>query len=101
VAKKALDAGGMIGINGNMTFKRSVAIQDACAAIPMDRILAETDCPYLAPVPKRGRRNEPSFVAYTVAKIAALHQIAAEEAARMTEANARRFFRLPPPVSGE
>ena len=45
VAKKALDAGGMIGINGNMTFKRSVAIQDACAAIPMDRILAETDCP--------------------------------------------------------
>lgn len=101
VAKKALDAGGMIGINGNITFKRSVAIQDACAAIPMDRILAETDCPYLAPVPKRGRRNEPSFVAYTVAKIAALHQIAAEEAARMTEANARRFFRLPPPVSGE
>lgn len=95
VARKALDAGGMIGINGNVTFRHSAVIQDSCRAVPLDRILAETDCPYLAPVPKRGKRNEPSFVSYTVAKIAELHGVLPEEAARMTEGNARRFFRIP------
>ncbi len=95
VAQKVLDTGGMIGINGNVTFKKSTLIQEACRYTPLSRILAETDCPYLAPVPKRGKRNEPSFVSFTTAKIAELHECKPEEAALETARNAVRFFRLP------
>lgn len=95
VARRVLDAGGMVGINGNVTFKRSTLIQESCRAVPLERILAETDCPYLAPVPRRGRRNEPSFVSFTVAKIAELHGCTVEEAASATTQNAIKFFRLP------
>ena len=95
VARKVLDCGGMIGINGNVTFKRSALIQEACRYTPLSRILAETDCPYLAPVPRRGRRNEPAFVSFTAAKIAQLHECAPEEAALETARNAVRFFHLP------
>ena len=95
VARKVLDWGGMIGINGNVTFKKSDDIRESCRIAPLSRLLAETDCPYLAPVPKRGKRNEPSFVSYTVAKIAELHGCSAEEAALATARNAEQFFRIP------
>jgi len=94
VARDVLDAGGMIGINGNVTFKKSEIIREACKFTPLSRILAETDCPYLAPVPRRGRRNEPAFVAYTVAKIAELHGCSEEEAAHATASNALNFFHI-------
>ena len=97
VARKVLDAGGMIGINGNVTFRNAELIRETCRFCPLDRILAETDCPYLSPVPMRGHRNEPSYVAHTVAKIAQLHGCTVEEAARTTTDNALRFFRLEEP----
>ena len=94
VARRVLDSGGMIGINGNVTFRNAELIRETCRYCPLDRILAETDCPYLSPVPMRGKRNEPAYVAHTVAKIAELHGCTPEEAALATTLNARRFFRL-------
>jgi TatD DNase family protein len=65
------------------------------ASLPLDRLLVETDSPYLAPVPHRGKRNEPANVAHVAAKLADLHGIDADEVARITAENARKLFRLP------
>ncbi len=90
-ATTALDLGFYISLSGIVTFKNAEAIRQTAKTVPADRLLVETDAPYLAPVPKRGKTNEPAFVAYTAAAVAALRGIDAEELAALTTAN---FFRL-------
>ena len=91
LAEAALDMGFSISVSGIATFKNSQALRDVIAAVPLDRLLVETDAPYLAPVPMRGKRNEPAFVAHTAAALAALKGITAEALAGVTTDN---FFRL-------
>lgn len=91
LADKAVELGMYISLSGIISFKNAASIRDALVDVPMDRLLVETDAPYLAPVPHRGKRNEPSFVAFTNNTLAQLKNISAEECARITTDN---FFRL-------
>lgn len=91
LADAALDLGLCISASGIATFKKSEALRAVLAGVPLDRLLVETDAPYLAPVPHRGKRNEPAFVAHTASMLAELKGIASEELARVTTDN---FFRL-------
>ena len=93
-AKRALDMGFMISFAGNLTFPKAQQIRDAALEVPLDRILVETDCPYLAPVPNRGKRNEPAFVVETARKLAELRGLSAEEIGRKTSENFYNFFKL-------
>lgn len=95
VARQALDLGYYIGIGGVLTFKKPGPVREAAAYAPLERILLETDCPYLAPAPHRGKRNRPDFVRYTAAVLAEIRGISAEEVIRTANANARRLFGLP------
>lgn len=79
---------------GNLTFANAATLREAAAAVPLDLLVAETDSPYLSPHPHRGKPNEPSRVALTVAQLAALHDMTTEEMASVTSANARRLFAL-------
>jgi TatD DNase family protein len=90
-AEAALDMGMYISISGIVTFKSASALQDSVKLIPIEKLLVETDAPYLAPVPKRGARNEPAFTAYTNAFVAQLKSISDEACARATTDN---FFKL-------
>ena len=94
-AKGYLDLGLYLSIAGVVTFKAAEDLRDAVRRAPRDRVLVETDCPFLAPVPFRGKRNEPAYVAKTAEKVAELWEMPPDEAAEITSANARRFFRLP------
>ncbi|HTT72288.1 MAG TPA: TatD family hydrolase [Anaeromyxobacteraceae bacterium] len=96
VARGYLDLGLHLSVGGVVTFKSAGALREAVGLVPRDRLLIETDCPYLAPVPHRGRRNEPAYLARTAEAVAALWGVRAEEAAERTLENARRFFALPP-----
>lgn len=96
-AKRALDARLDISFSGIVTFRTADEVREVAAALPLDRILVETDCPLLAPIPHRGKRNEPAHVAHVGAKIAEVRGVAVEDVARATAANARRLFRLPEP----
>jgi TatD DNase family protein len=98
-AKRALDARLDVSFSGIVTFRTADEVREVAAALPLGRILVETDCPLLAPIPHRGKRNEPAHVAHVGAKIAEVRGIAVEEVARATAANARRLFRLPEPES--
>jgi TatD DNase family protein len=91
-AEQALELGFHIGVTGPVTYKNAEAKRDVIRRIPLQRILIETDAPYLAPVPQRGRRNEPAFVRHIADKIAELNQITPEEAAGITSENAERLF---------
>ena len=91
VARAAMDLGFHISFSGIVTFKNAVALQDVARRVPLDRMLIETDSPYLAPVPFRGKTNEPAFVAHVAEKIADLRGIDVEDVARATTDN---FFRL-------
>lgn len=82
------------GINGVVTFKNSGSLPDAVKEIGIDRILLETDSPYLAPVPKRGRRNESSFLPFINSKVAEILGLSPEETAEATTRNAKAFFRI-------
>ena len=93
-ARRYLDLGHHLSFSGIMTFKNAQPIRDAAVFVPLDRILVETDAPFLAPVPHRGKRNEPAFLVHTVAALAELRGIAVEEAAAATARNARRLFAL-------
>ena len=84
-----------VSFSGITTYKTAQPIRDAVAQVPLDRILIETDCPYLAPVPMRGRRNEPAFVAHTAAVVAAAAGVTLEALAAATVANTARIFKLP------
>lgn len=91
LAETALSLGGYIAFSGIITFKNAADIRDIAAATPLDRIIIETDCPYLAPVPKRGRRNEPAFLVHIAEKLAEVKGVSTEEIAKITTDN---FFRL-------
>ncbi|NBX03367.1 MAG: TatD family deoxyribonuclease [Alphaproteobacteria bacterium] len=91
LAEKALELGFYISLSGIITFKTAQSIRDTIKTVPLDRLLVETDAPYLAPVPHRGKRNEPAFTKYTNVILAEVKGISAEECARITTEN---FFRL-------
>jgi TatD DNase family protein len=93
-AHAALDLGFMISFAGNVSYPKAANIREAAAQLPLDRILIETDSPYLAPIPHRGKRNEPAFVADTARHIGELRGVAGEEIGRATSENFYRFFRL-------
>ena len=93
-AKRALDAGFMISFAGNVTFPKAQAIRDSAQQVPLDRMLIETDSPFLAPVPHRGQRNEPAFVREVARQIGELRRISTEEAGKITSENFYRFFPL-------
>lgn len=92
LGRAALDLGFYLSMSGIATFPKSQELRDIFAAAPMDRILLETDSPYLAPVPFRGKRNEPAYTAYTAKTGAALFNLTAEEFAAATTANFDRLF---------
>ena len=94
-AREYLDMGFYISFAGPITFKNANTLLDAAAYVPADRILVETDSPYLAPVPMRGRRNEPTFVQYVAQKVAELRGVTAEEMAQTAFENTCRLFRIP------
>ncbi len=91
-AEKAISLGFYIGVTGPVTFKNARQRQEIIASLPLERLLIETDAPFLAPVPQRGRRNEPAFVAFIAEKIATLHSTTPSEVANITTANAARLF---------
>jgi len=93
-AKKFLDLGFYISFAGNVTYPKAQSLRDAAAVVPMDRLLVETDCPYLSPQPVRGKRCEPAHVIHTGEALALLKDVPFEEFAEQTTENARRFFRL-------
>jgi len=92
--RAALEMGFMISFAGNVTFPKAVNIREAAKQCPLDRMFIETDSPFLAPVPHRGKRNEPAFVTETARHIAELRGIAVQELAASTSGNFKRFFRL-------
>lgn len=91
-AKVLLDMGLYLGVGGTLTFKNAVKAIDVVRMTPIDRILIETDSPYLAPIPMRGKRNEPAYVEFVARKIAEIKEISEEEVAKITFENARRLF---------
>jgi TatD DNase family protein len=93
-AKRALDMGFMISFAGNITFPKAQQIRDAALQVPLDRMLIETDCPFLAPVPNRGKRNEPAFVMETARKLGELRGLSTEEIGSQSTKNFRQFFSL-------
>jgi len=99
-ARAYLDLGLHVSVAGIVTFRTAGAIREAVRIVPRDRLLVETDCPYLAPVPHRGKRNEPAWVAETAAKVAEVWGASAEEVGRVTAENAARLFRLGPGWAG-
>lgn len=91
VADVAIDLGLYVSLSGIVTFKNAEDLRETVKSLPLNRILVETDAPYLAPIPERGRRNEPAFTVHTAAKVAELQGVTAEELADATTEN---FFRL-------
>ena len=92
MAKELVKRGWYIGFTGVVTFKNARKAVEVAENIPLDRILIETDCPYMAPEPYRGRRNDPSLVPFVAAKIAQLRGLAPEDIGKATSENARRLF---------
>ena len=93
-AKRSLDMGFMISFAGNVTFPKAQQIRDAARMVPMDRMLIETDSPFLAPIPHRGKRNEPMFVKEVARQLGELRGFPAEEIGVQTTQNFQRFFSL-------
>ena len=91
-AKLSLAAGFYLSFAGNLTYPKSVAIQEAAAFAPADRLLIETDCPFLAPIPHRGEQNEPALMVHTAAALAELRGISTEEVATLTTRNFHELF---------
>ncbi len=91
LARRVVEMGFHISISGIITFKNAEALRDIVRGVPLDRLLVETDSPYLAPVPKRGKRNEPAFTAFTAARVAGLLDVSLDRLARATT---RNFFNL-------
>ncbi len=91
-AKVFLDWGFLISFAGNLTFKKAENLREAARAIPLDKLLTETDCPYLAPVPHRGKRNEPAYVAAVTQELARLHNLSEEETAQQVLENFEKFL---------
>jgi TatD DNase family protein len=94
VAKRCLDLGLMISLAGPVTYKNARALPDVARFVPEDRLVVETDCPYLTPMPHRGKRNEPAYVALTVAHVAELRGVDPEALGAVLTRNAARLFNL-------
>ena len=94
-AKRALETGFMISFAGNVTFPKAEQIRESAKQVPLDRIFIETDSPFLAPVPHRGKRNEPAFVKEVARQIGELRGLSIEAIAEITSENFLRFFALP------
>ncbi len=93
-AKQYLEMGDYLSFAGPITFKNASRLQEVVRAVPLDRILIETDCPYLAPVPKRGKRNEPANVRYVAEKLAELRDVNLDTLLAATRENTIRFFKF-------
>lgn len=101
LAEKAAKLGAWFSVSGIATFKAATEVRDIIAGLPADRIIVETDCPYLAPVPHRGRRNEPAYVGHVLDKLAEIRGWSRDEAeARTTDAFFALFDRIPGPPKG-
>lgn len=94
-ASAALDLGFHISISGIVTFKNAATVRDVASRVPLERLLVETDSPYLAPVPNRGKTNEPAWVAHVAAAVAELRGLALDQLAAATTANYYRLFGQP------
>jgi TatD DNase family protein len=94
-ARRYLDLGHYLSFSGILTFKNATPIREAAAFAPVDRILVETDAPYLAPIPHRGKRNEPAFIVKTLETLASLRGVTVEAMDQTTTENTRRLFKLP------
>ena len=91
-AREVVKLGMYIGFTGVLTFKNSKKAVAACEAVPIDRLLLETDCPYMAPVPHRGERSDSSMIAFTAAKMAEIKGVSAEEMIDIARRNGERLF---------
>ncbi|WP_034629742.1 TatD family hydrolase [Desulfotruncus alcoholivorax] len=100
MARECMQMGFYISLAGPVTFKNVVKLKEIAVRVPLDRLLIETDCPYLAPEPRRGRRNEPAFVRYVAEHIAELRGVSLEEIAQNTTSNAIKLFKIEPQFSG-
>ena len=94
VARTALDLGFYISFSGILTFRNAQDLRDVASFVPLDRLLIETDSPYLAPVPYRGKTNQPAYVSYVAKQLAALKQLSDQAVAEATSANFERLFRV-------
>jgi TatD DNase family protein len=94
LAQRAIEIGFMISFSGIVTFKKAEELRAVAKQVPLDRLLIETDCPYLTPIPYRGKRNEPAYVVEVARCLAGLHGVELEEMARITTDNFNRFFEL-------
>jgi TatD DNase family protein len=94
MAREYLDMGFYLGIGGVLTFENARKLKEVVAYMPMDRIVLETDCPYLSPVPHRGKRNSSLNLPYVVEAISRIKQVPAEEVVAITEQNGRRLYRI-------
>lgn len=102
LAMRAVDIGFYVSLSGIVTFKKSQDLRETVADLPADRLLVETDAPFLAPPPHRGKRNEPSYVVHTHRVVAEVKGLDEVESARITTANFLRLFnRVPPPAGFE
>ncbi len=93
-AKICMDLGLYIGFGGSITFKKANRLRDVATKVPLERLVVETDCPYLSPEPLRGRRNEPAYLQHVLAKLAEIKEVDIAEVAKITTENARTLFRL-------
>ena len=95
LAKDALDLGFYLSFSGILTFQNATMLRDIAKNTPLDRVLIETDCPYLTPVPHRGKRNEPAYVAHVAKQLAAIHpELSLEQIEQRTTENAKRLFKI-------
>jgi len=94
LAQRAIEIGFMISFSGIVTFKKAEELRAVAKQVPLDRLLIETDCPYLTPIPYRGKRNEPAYVVEVARCLATLHDVNIEDMARITTENFNRFFGL-------
>lgn len=94
MAEDLMKLGFMISFAGNVTFKKAENLRDAARVVPLDKLLIETDCPFLTPIPFRGKRNEPSFVVHTAQFLADFYSVSLDEVANQTSKNFIEFFKL-------
>ena len=92
MARELMKLDWFIGVDGPLTFKNAARLPEIVEQLPLERILLETDCPYMAPVPMRGKRNEPAYVYYVAAKLAELRQVSFDEVALQTTSNAQELY---------
>jgi TatD DNase family protein len=95
LAQNAIELGFFISFSGIVTFKKADQLRMVAKKVPLDKLLIETDCPFLSPIPFRGKRNEPAFVVEVARGLAGIHEVEVEEIARITTSNFAKLFQLP------